>query len=159
MPKIVRDCIICNKKFTAYEQRGRNKKYCSIECRDVGYRTGLRLVTWGKSISKSKMGHGWPEGFSERQSRAQKKRFRLNKQWNEGKYKGNKIGYHALHNWVRKELGEPKQCSKCNSRKNLQWANKSGKYKQEVDDWIRLCASCHVRYDGTINNLKYGRKN
>ena len=34
-----------------------------------------RHITWGYKISRSKMGHGWPEGFHERQSLAQKRRY------------------------------------------------------------------------------------
>jgi hypothetical protein len=31
--------------------------------------------------------------------------------------------------------------------KTFNWANISGNYKREKDDWIMLCASCHQSWD------------
>ena len=123
----------------------------------VAYKSGLRPVTWGNKISKSKKGHGWPEGYRKRQSIAQKKRFETEVIWNKGKYKNGKISYHTLHKWVQKQLGKPNKCEFCKTTKakRFEWANMSGEYKQEISDWIRLCSACHVRFDGTIFNLKY----
>lgn len=67
------------------------------------------------------------------------------------KWKGDAVGYQALHSWVYRKMGRPRTCEKC-SRKNLTsrfigWANKSGEYKREVGDWIRLCTKCHYHFD------------
>lgn len=69
-------------------------------------------------------------------------------------YKGEDVGYLALHSWVSRHLGKPKKCEHCcnvilESRK-IHWANKSGLYKRDLSDWIRLCAKCHLRYDWSI---------
>lgn len=69
-----------------------------------------------------------------------------NQQW-----KGDGVGYHALHGWVRRKLGKPKICEYCDSSRNIQWANKSHKYLRELNDWMSLCKKCHVKYD-RINN-------
>jgi len=66
-------------------------------------------------------------------------------------WKGKNASYRTLHKWVEKHLGKPTQCEHC-SKNNLKshyihWANKSGEYKRELDDWVRLCALCHKRYD------------
>jgi len=56
----------------------------------------------------------------------------------------------ALHNWVKKQLGKPQECwnKLCPLKSNnFQWANKSGEYKRDVNDWLRLCVSCHKLYD------------
>lgn len=68
---------------------------------------------------------------------------------NHPQWKGDKVGYVALHEWVRKQLGEPKVCTKCGSTtsKKYEWANKSGLYKRDILDWIRLCTSCHRVFD------------
>lgn len=67
------------------------------------------------------------------------------------KWKGDKVGYGALHSWVRRKLGKPNFCEHCGNRnlKNRQyhWANKSGKYLRRLSDWIRLCVKCHKKYD------------
>lgn len=66
-------------------------------------------------------------------------------------WKGDKVGYYALHSWIIRTMGRPSTCEQC-GRKNLsgkfiQWANKSGEYKRIKNDWIRLCAKCHYHYD------------
>lgn len=55
----------------------------------------------------------------------------------------------GLHDWVERNLGKAKDgiCEKCKSNKNMQWSNKSGKYKKEFSDWQRFCNKCHARYD------------
>ena len=69
-------------------------------------------------------------------------------------WKGDNVGYSGLHRWLRKKLGNPKECQNCkregkknNGRWNLEWANKSHKYKRDLADWIGLCRFCHIAYD------------
>ena len=66
-------------------------------------------------------------------------------------WKGDDVGYQALHTWVARELGRPNMCESCGRVEDrpyfIQWANKSGKYLRELSDWIRLCARCHYHYD------------
>ena len=66
-------------------------------------------------------------------------------------WKGDKVSYGALHQWVVRKLGKPDTCEKCErtglTGYNIQWANKSGKYLRDLSDWIRLCAKCHYHYD------------
>ena len=75
-------------------------------------------------------------------------------------WKGNEVGYRALHNWVEKMLGKPSRCSDCGKvgyGRQIHWANVSGKYLRETGDWKRLCANCHGKFDATnglrINSL------
>lgn len=66
-------------------------------------------------------------------------------------WKGDKVGYHGLHYWVRNVLGKPDKCQNCGkgglTGRKINWANKSGEYKREITDWIRLCISCHRLFD------------
>ncbi len=73
------------------------------------------------------------------------------KNWN---WKGDKVGYHAIHNWIKRTLGTPETCEGCGKsgvtsgqRNRIHWANKSGKYKRDRNDWMNLCMSCHMLYD------------
>jgi len=65
-------------------------------------------------------------------------------------WRGDKVGYSALHGWVRRRLGIPRFCEGCGSenKKKYEWANISGEYKRDINDWIRLCTSCHRIFDG-----------
>ena len=73
-------------------------------------------------------------------------------------WKGDKVGYHALHDWVYSRKGKPKSCAFCNITINLQWANKSGEYQRETEDWISLCIKCHKAYDKGKNSIKQNFK-
>ena len=66
-----------------------------------------------------------------------------------GRWLGNNVGYIALHQWVSKNLGKPQHCAVCKSteKKMYHWANISRAYKRELSDWIRLCVSCHWKFD------------
>lgn len=57
-------------------------------------------------------------------------------------------GYRAIHYWVRRQKGSPNVCVSCGKTGGrLQWANISGEYLRDVDDYQSMCASCHKRYD------------
>lgn len=66
-------------------------------------------------------------------------------------WKGNLVGYFGLHSWIRKKLGQPDTCKQCSksglTSHQIHWANISHEYKRDINDWIRLCVSCHRRYD------------
>ena len=70
---------------------------------------------------------------------------------NHPSWKGNKVGYYALHSWIRRKLGKPNTCAKCGKTgltgKHIHWSNKSGKYTRDLSDWIRLCTPCHKKSD------------
>lgn len=90
--------------------------------------------------------------------------------WNKGifgakspHWKGDKVKYAGLHAWIRRHLGTPSFCEHCKTTtaKRFEWANISKKYTREFADWIRLCVSCHRKYDGHgIKRLKtlYGKR-
>ena len=74
---------------------------------------------------------------------------------NNGEWKGDAVGYRALHHWVQRWLGKPKKCEYCGKKqtstgKMIHWANKSGKYLRDVKDWLSLCAKCHKCYDKSM---------
>ena len=64
-------------------------------------------------------------------------------------WKGDKVGYRQLHAWVSKQLGTPKRCAFCKSKEKVRyhWANISKMYKRILSDWVRLCVSCHKKFD------------
>jgi len=66
-------------------------------------------------------------------------------------WKGNEVGYYALHSWIERQLGKPQECANCGSTepRKYEWANKSGQYLREISDWLRLCTPCHRKYDNS----------
>ena len=63
------------------------------------------------------------------------------------KWKGDLVGYFALHTWVYRKLGKAKKCNKCGSTHNVHWSNISGKYLRKINDWKELCQFCHFSKD------------
>jgi len=67
------------------------------------------------------------------------------------KWKGNNVGYYALHNWIYRKLGKASKCINCGTFENVQWSNVSGKYKRDLEDWQELCRKHHQKYDNWVN--------
>ena len=105
-----------------------------------------------RKLSASLKGKKKPEGFGEkiRQSHLGNK----NHAW-----KGENVSYKVLHKWVRRHKGIPKSCIKCGSGKGLEWANISGQYKRDLNDFRALCKFCHRKEDtkGDSIKKKYGK--
>lgn len=66
-------------------------------------------------------------------------------------WKGDEAGYTAKHQWIHRKFGKASQCVHCGieDAKRYEWANVSGEYKRNIDDWLELCKSCHIKYDGS----------
>ena len=77
-------------------------------------------------------------------------------------WKGNKVGYYALHEWLRKHYGKANKCENVTCKyprldkkghlmqkpSVFHWALKRGKnYKRDITCFMQLCISCHVSYD------------
>lgn len=66
-------------------------------------------------------------------------------------WKGDDVSYIGLHEWVYRTLGKPNKCENCQKDKlsghKIHWANISKEYKRNINDWIRLCVSCHWKFD------------
>lgn len=71
-------------------------------------------------------------------------------------------GYGAIHKWLYKHYGKATQCDNpfCTKKsKTYQWAKrKEFKYEHKRENFIQLCASCHRRYDDTLEKrIKAGK--
>ena len=79
-----------------------------------------------------------------------KKRLNVSNE-NHWAWKGDNVRYSALHTWVKRHLGKPDWCEYCGKTglkgAKINWANKNHKYLRNINDWMRLCAKCHAKYD------------
>ena len=66
-----------------------------------------------------------------------------------GNWLGEDAGYMAKHTWVTKRKGKANTCIYChdNSKNKYEWANISGNYKRNLDDYMSLCVHCHRMFD------------
>ena len=128
-------CFYCKENFSAYASR--NQIYCSLSCKARDQLPGINKgrPAWNKGLLGFRAGEKrdyMPEG---------------EKHWS---WKGDKVQYRALHQWVVNNLGQPDTCENCGKKgtgHNMHWANKSRLYKRKLTDWVRLCPKCHGAYD------------
>lgn len=75
-------------------------------------------------------------------------------------WKGDKVGYNALHSRIRRRKGKSNLCEKCGkTNKRIHLANKSGKYLTDVSDWFYLCPKCHRIFDFANGMGRKGHRN
>lgn len=120
-------CPVCNGKIRNRYKSQLRQKTCSHACQLKGnkFRMGkIPTNAWKKGDTSGERNTNW---------------------------KGDNVGYDALHDWVKRKLGTPMQCSVCGgvykNPKQMNWANKSKKYKRNINDWVRLCKKCHFQFD------------
>jgi hypothetical protein len=120
-------------------------------------------IPWNKD--KKGLQIAWNKGlpWSDEVKEKLKKTHKCKRPWRKGiainkirgknhyKWKGDYVGYHGVHHWLYKYFGKPMKCEHCGEiilkGKNIHWANKSGKYLRDINDWLRLCKYCHAIYD------------
>lgn len=150
MKGINKDCIRCKKVFYVpyWRIKRGGGKYCSMECTKTGKLVNCKeckekfyVSFWElksnrkycsiKCADKNMIGGNPP----------------LMRGNNHPNWKGDKVGYWALHSWVYRNWGKPKKCEKCNRKEKLEWANITGIYSREKEDWMQLCKYCHRKID------------
>lgn len=101
-------------------------------------------VEFKKGAKKSE---NWKESMSERVGEKH------------SNWKGDEVGYYALHVWVVRHKGNPEYCENCGKKGkmlkrfwSIDWANIDHKYRRVLRDYIGLCKKCHSEYDFKNNN-------
>ncbi|MFH2030829.1 MAG: hypothetical protein ABIJ40_09490 [Bacteroidota bacterium] len=155
--RITLECKKCGKKHEvkkSYAERGYGK-FCSNSCYFLsdevkkGGRSCLgipRSKETRQKISLSKIGK--PIGSLGKECRTKQGE-------NHYAWKGDAVGYFALHAWIRRKWGKACRCEQCGLDKVpegfsrfFQWANIDHLYKRNKDDWKQLCIKCHKAFDG-----------
>jgi len=73
-------------------------------------------------------------------------------------WKGDKVGYASLHEWVNIHLPRPDLCQMCKQKPPYDLAN-TGVYNRHFSNWEYLCRKCHMLRDGRLNRLIQFRRN
>jgi len=70
---------------------------------------------------------------------------------NNGRWKGDNASYAAKHIWFKNNWVRPSYCEHCGKNppeiKRFEWANTTGVYTRNREDYLNLCTSCHMRMD------------
>lgn len=158
---MLKNCLICNKEFVTKKSHFNRRRCCSIKCSTLDR---LGRTPWNKN--KKGVQVAWNKGKTGvysiesrlRMGAKLKGRHRsINTEFKKGEnvgskhrsWKGDKAEYTSIHSWVSRWKGRPKKCEKCGTtdKKRYEWANISGEYKRDLNDYIRLCKSCHTKLD------------
>lgn len=144
-------CLHCESEFKTIPSRIKDGKgkFCSKPCANTAWKGKSRSpetqIKRGQRLSvitEFKKGQAsWNKGMDYMKDDA-------HPMW-----KGDTVGYQALHSWINRKLGSPRKCSKCKTTtaKKFEWANLSQKYKRDLTDWKRLCTKCHNKFDDIVN--------
>lgn len=68
-------------------------------------------------------------------------------------WRGDAVSYRALHQWVARHKTKTGICTDCGrnvgktGHTGSEWANVSGRYLRDLDDFVELCVRCHRRRD------------
>ena len=120
------NCRVCNKEFRATKDfKERKQVYCSKSCYQKAWVIVIRPKMKNNPGVKGELNASW---------------------------KGNMVGYWGVHRWIYRQMGKPNKCEHCKSeiKRKYEWCNVDHEYKRDVKDWIRLCTSCHRRYDAKM---------
>lgn len=65
-------------------------------------------------------------------------------------WKAERVGYRALHMWLRKHKAKTGACSRCGAERYTEWANvaENREHSRDLDDYVEVCKPCHMRMDG-----------
>lgn len=114
-----------------------------------------------EKLKKSHLGQtAWNKGLTNLpkqspeiiENRVKQFRGNLSKLW-----KGDKVGYGGVHTWIRNHFGKADCCENLNCEqksKFFEWANISGRYLRKREDFMKLCRSCHRRFDMGMKIIK-----
>lgn len=156
----IKKCEICQKTFQATKNdrpnSWNNRKFCSSKCCNSRTNKGTFKLGHAGFINSHSFVKGnipWNIGI----------RFTQIEGENHPLWKGNDVGYSALHSWIKRKLGQPTECVVCGKKdltqQKIHWANVSGRYLRDVKDWARMCAKRHRNYDLSNNLIRvYGKK-
>lgn len=94
--------------------------------------------------------------LAQKQGKANKGRKRPDvKGENNANWKGDDVGYFALHAWLKRNFDKPNECTLCSRTDfRIEWANISGQYKRDIKDFLALCRSCHYKFDRKSKEAK-----
>lgn len=156
-------CEYCQKEFkrTVAYSRWENRRFCSRKCNDSG-RRGVPKMSTTKKCQQCSKDFEKPYTLSWRKWAVRK--FcskecadigKIRKAPSTAFKKGNKphnfkktgYGYQAVHRWLNYHHTKAGKCEKCGKVSKTQWANISGKYLRNRNDYKELCYSCHTKMD------------
>lgn len=128
---------MCGKSYQVHPCRAKTSKHCSRVCHNkISGKIGGRA---GKGVSRN-LG-------AKRPDLAEYNRTHIKRGSEISTWKGDSVGYIAIHDWAHRHVGLKDKCEECGSTEKLEMSNRSGQYKRDTSDWWTLCKKCHTKFD------------
>lgn len=139
------NCSACDTPFNIYPSWAGRRKNCSTKCmgKTFSFRSGEKSPVYGIKLSTE---HKRKMGFAKLGLRGEET----------NRWSGDKVGYRGIHHWIQRTLGKAMRCSNNPNHKSTRyhWANISGEYKRDVEDWRELCPKCNIN-DGVRIHTRF----
>lgn len=136
------DCLHCGKRVYRLPKdikRGWSK-FCSHSCRAKSYYPRNIKAFSGGDIAR-KAGAKALSKFNQLVRSDETK---------SPSWKGAKVQYGGLHEWIVRRRGKPICCEMCGTKdpnEHYEWANINHEYRRDLNDYRRMCVPCHRIYD------------
>lgn len=157
------NCKICNKikKYKPSDIKRGSGKFCSRKCY---YKSKEGKTAWNKDvphsdetrakISEKLRGENHPL-YGKNHSIESKKKMREAKIGEKNhNWKGENVGYQAIHWWILQKKPKPNLCEQCNQNEPYDLSSKNHTYSRKLKEWEWLCRSCHSKNDKRILNIR-----
>lgn len=131
---------------------------CQTQHRPSGLVYDIKVINrgWIKPGEKRNLGIKRSDEYKQKMSLLSKgKRRSIKSEFKKGenkgssnhKWKGDDVGYFALHRWVKSNYKWDEKCELCGSPDSLNIASKDWSYRRDKEAWWVLCFRCHRQYD------------
>lgn len=169
--KQTKKCLFCGKDFSPKVSK---QKFCNKICYEknpkmwlIGNKFREKKSSWNKGIPQSKEAKrkvkeklkgrmAWNKGLKrywDSPTEFKKGENLSEKHW---LWKGENASYRSIHHWVDNHFGKPQECNQCGKTSGrFNWSNKDHKYRRNLDDYIRLCVSCHRKKDIALKKNEF----
>ena len=162
--ELTKKCLLCGKTIIKRQNESLKDwndrhKYCSRECTN---KARIGKPSWNKGKKLHYDAWNKNKKMSEEFCEINRKSHLGQIAWNKNKehlkirnekhyrWRGDDVGYGAIHSWVRRKKGKPEICIDCGATvqdRKLQWSNIDHKYRRDINDYVGRCSSCHKKYD------------
>lgn len=157
---------MCKKDIFAYPyelRRGINRRFCSRRCRKIGMFTIHK-----RRCQQCSLEFITPIKYNNTKFCSLNCAQQAHKGQGNGNYK-EKIGYWGVHRWLSNYYGKADRCDNLDcvyprhnshgkillSPKRFDWAKlKEATYTRNRDNFVRLCSSCHNKYDKDVTDIR-----
>lgn len=139
-----KNCVQCKntfqKRVTCSKREWETVRFCSKKCYNESKRG--KKMPWLERHNFTKGQKAWNKGLPGRTGTD-------NPTWKE------KPSYMTIHKWLQSKAKKRGHCQNCKRTGKTHWANISGVYTRNIEDYRELCPGCHLKLDRYGFHLSY----